>query len=72
MYPLHPEIMYDLSRHQSAERLLAAERERMVRRAGAMRPSGAIDAVPFRERLTRLFGALWPSTSTDGASPAAA
>jgi len=67
----HPELMYDLAKKQMAERLEVAERERMVRRAGASRPSGAIDAVPFRERLSRALGALWPSAA-DGSSPAAA
>jgi hypothetical protein len=66
----HPETMYELTKMRMAEDLRMAERERLVRRAGARQPSGAIDAVRFRDRLTRLFGAVWPSH--DGGSPATA
>ena len=67
----HPETMYELAKLKMAEDLRYAERERMVRQAGSARPSGAIDAVRFRERLTRLFGAVWPSTA-DSATPTTA
>jgi hypothetical protein len=58
----HPEIMYEMAKLRIAEDLRQAEHERLVRRAGASRSSGAIDSVPFRERLARLFGTAWPST----------
>jgi hypothetical protein len=67
----HPETMYELTKLKMAEDLRYAERERMVRLAGSARPTGAIDAVRFRERLTRLLGAVWPS-APDGATPTAA
>jgi hypothetical protein len=66
----HPETMYELTKMRMAEDLRMAEHERLVRRAGADKPSGAIDAVRFRDRLTRLFGAVWPNH--DGATPATA
>jgi hypothetical protein len=58
---LHADTMYELAKLRIAEDLRRAERERLVRQAGAGRESGAIDAVPFRERLARLFGASWPA-----------
>lgn len=67
----HPETMYELTKLKMAEDLRFAEHERMIRLAGSARPSGAIDAVRFRERLTRLLGAVWPSTP-DGARPTTA
>jgi hypothetical protein len=67
----HPETMYELAKLRMAEDLRMAEHERLVRRAGESHPSGAIDAVKFRDRLTRLFGAVWPATH-QGASPSAA
>jgi hypothetical protein len=67
----HPMIQYELVRHQIAEELRNAERERRIRRAGSPTASGALDAVRFRDRITRLFGAIWPSTQ-DTVDPAAA
>lgn len=67
----HPETMYELTKLKMAEDLRYAERERMVRLAGSARPTGAIDAVRFRERLTRLLGAVWPP-APDGATPTSA
>ena len=66
----HPETMYELAKLRMAEDLRIAERQRLLRHAGESQPSGAIDAVKFRDRLTRLFGAVWPA-SHDGASPSA-
>jgi hypothetical protein len=66
----HPLVMYELAKLRIAEDHRFAERERLVRQAGSTRPSGAIDAVRFRERLTRLFGAIWPTT--DGTAAAGA
>jgi len=66
----HPETMYELTKMRMAEDLRLAEHERLVRRAGEGKASGAIDAVRFRDRLTRLFGAVWPGH--DGATPATA
>lgn len=66
-----PETMYELAKLKMAEEVRYAERERMVRRAGSPRPSGAIDSVRFRERLTRLVGVIWPPSS-EGATPTAA
>ena len=67
----HPDTMYELAKLRMAEDLRIAERERLVRRAGADHPSGAIDAVRFRDRLTRLFGAVFP-TSRGDANPSPA
>ncbi len=67
----HPETMYELAKLRMAEDHRYAERQRLVRLAGSAAPSGAIDAVRFRDRLTRLFGAIWPSASS-GASTASA
>ncbi len=67
----HPETMYELTKMRMAEDLRIAEHERLVRHAGESKPSGAIDAVRFRDRLTRLFGAVFP-TGHDGATPAPA
>jgi hypothetical protein len=66
----HPDTMYELAKMRMAEDLRLAERERLIRRAGEDRTSGAIDAVRFRDRLTRLFGAVWPTSN--GATPAMA
>ena len=66
-----PETWYQLAKLRMAEELRQAERERLVRRAGSPTPSGAIDAVRFRDRLARLFGSTWP-TARDGAAPTAA
>lgn len=54
----HPETMHALAKIRIAEDLRYAGRERLARRAGSPTPSGAIDAVRFRDRLTRLFGAI--------------
>jgi hypothetical protein len=67
----HPETMYELAKLRIAEDLRQAEHERLVRRAGAGRSSGAIDSVPFKERLTRLFGTLWPSAGGGAATAGA-
>jgi hypothetical protein len=67
----HPETMYELAKLRMAEAQRYADHERLVRQAGSGRPSGAIDAVRFRERLTRLFGTIWPSAQ-DGAAQAGA
>lgn len=67
----HPETMYELAKLRMAEQQRDAEHERLARLARTTAPSGAIDAVRFRERLTRLFGSIWPSTQ-GGAAPAAA
>ncbi len=67
----HPETMYELAKLRIAEDLRQAEHERLVRRAGASRSSGAIDAVPFRERIARLFGTAWPA-ARGGAAQAGA
>ena len=65
----HPLVMYDLAKLRIADDLRQAERDRLVRQAGA-RADGAIDAVPFRERLARLFDTVRPigrGTATAGA-----
>jgi hypothetical protein len=67
----HPETMYELTKMRMAEDLRQAERDRLIRRAGEDRASGAIDAVRFRDRLTRLLGAVFPA-GRGGAAPAAA
>jgi hypothetical protein len=67
----HPETMYELAKLRMAEDLRIAEHERLVRRAGEAKASGAIDAVRFRDRLTRLFGAVFP-VGRDDATPARA
>ena len=67
----HPETMYELAKLRMADDLRIAEHERLVRRAGAAKPSGTIDAVRFRDRLTRLLGAVFPA-GRGGAAPAAA
>jgi hypothetical protein len=67
----HPETMYELAKLRMAEDMRIAERERLIRHAGENKPSGAIDAVRFRDRLTRLFGAVFPA-GRDGATPAQA
>lgn len=67
----HPETMYELAKLRMAEAQRYADHERLVRQAGSERPSGAIDAIRFRERLTRLFGTIWPSAH-DGAAQAEA
>jgi hypothetical protein len=59
----HPETMFELAKLRIAEDLRQAERDRLVRQAGASRSSGAIDSVPFRERLGRLFGLAWSGTA---------
>ncbi len=56
----HPLVMYDLAKLRIAEDLRIADRERLVRQAGASRTPRSIDAVPFRERLARLFGTSLP------------
>ena len=66
----HPETMYELAKLRMAEQQRDAEHERLARLARTTAPSGAIDAVRFRERLTRLFGAIWPSPQ-GGAAPTA-
>jgi hypothetical protein len=58
----HPDVMFELAKLRIAEDLRQADRDRLVREAGAARRSGAIDAVPFRQRLARLFGSSWPAT----------
>jgi hypothetical protein len=58
----HPLLMYELAKLKIAEDLRQAERDRLVREAGASRTLGSIDAVPFRERVVRLFGTVRPST----------
>ncbi|OGO55764.1 MAG: hypothetical protein A2V85_02345 [Chloroflexi bacterium RBG_16_72_14] len=67
----HPQLMYELAKLRIAEDLRQAERERLVRQAGSMEPSGSIDSVQFRERLTRLFDAIRPSIR-DGVAPTGA
>jgi hypothetical protein len=57
----HPIILYDLAKLKIAEDIRQAERDRLVRQAGASRRDGSIDAVPFRERLSRLFGGARPT-----------
>jgi hypothetical protein len=60
--------MYELAKLRMAEELRYAERERLVRKAGSTHPSGAIDAVRFRDRLSRLFGTSRPAAEgTTGA-----
>jgi hypothetical protein len=66
----HPQLMYELAKLKIAEDLRQAERDRLVREAGASRSSGSIDAVAFRERLARLFGAVWPSARGDATAGA--
>ena len=58
----HPILLYDQVKLKIAEDIRQAERDRLVRQAGASRRDGSIDAVPFRERLARLFGGTWPTT----------
>jgi hypothetical protein len=67
----HPETMYVLAKLKMLEDLRQAERERLARRARSSTPTGAIDAVRFRDRLTRLFGPVRPSTR-GGAAPSEA
>lgn len=62
----HPETMYELVKLRMEEDLRAAQRERLIRRA-ADRPSGAMDAVRFRDRVARLLGTAWPITAVRGA-----
>jgi hypothetical protein len=64
----HPEIAYQLAKQKREEDAQFAERERLVREAGKTRPSGAIDAVRFRDRVQRLFGSML--TSGGGSAPA--
>lgn len=66
----HPETMYELAKLRMAEDQRIAERQRLIRHAGDQ-PSGAIDAVRFRDRLTRLFGVVFPAHRND-ATPASA
>lgn len=56
---MHPETMYVLAKLQIAENLRQAERERLVRQAGASTRPPTIDAARFRQRVTRLFGPGW-------------
>lgn len=65
----HPEIQFELAKLRIAEDLRQAERDRLVRQAGASRSSGAIDSVPFRERVARVLGVAWPPL---GARPSGA
>jgi len=58
---LHPETMYELAKLRMAEQHREAERERLIRQAGSTRPTGAIDAVRFRDRLSRLLGTIRPT-----------
>jgi hypothetical protein len=64
----HPEIAYQLAKQKREEEAHFAERERLVREAGKTRPSGAIDAVRFRDRVQRLFGSMLASGG--GSAPA--
>ncbi len=67
----HPLVSYELAKLKIAEDIRWAERERLVREAGAPRRNPSIDAVPFRERLARLLGAgrgtARPGTAASGA-----
>jgi hypothetical protein len=56
----HPIVMDDLAKLKIAEDLRMAERERLVREAGATRSLRSIDAVPFRERVARVLGIAVP------------
>jgi hypothetical protein len=67
----HPILMYDLAKLRIAEDLRQAERERLVRQAGASRYGGSIDAVPFRDRLARLFGIGGPAARSGAAQAGA-
>ena len=67
----HPETMHELAKLRSAEERRGAENQRLARLAKSSTPTGAIDAVPFRQRLTRLFGAIRPATSDGTASSGA-
>ncbi|HEY4752249.1 MAG TPA: hypothetical protein VIH37_03120 [Candidatus Limnocylindrales bacterium] len=64
----HPEIAYQLAKQKREEDAQFAERERLIREAGKTRPSGAIDAVRFRDRVQRLFGSMLASGG--GSAPA--
>jgi hypothetical protein len=66
----HPYLMYELAKLRIAEDLRQAERDRMVREAGAAR-SGSIDSVPFRDRVARLFGLAGPGTRSGAATAGA-
>jgi hypothetical protein len=57
----HPLVMYDLAKLRIAEDLRQADRDRLVRQAGAARNDRSIDAVPFKERIARLFGPVFPT-----------
>jgi hypothetical protein len=67
----HPLVMYDLAKLRMAEDLRQADRDRLVRQAGASRADRSIDAVPFKERIARLFGPVFP-TGRPGAAGAGA
>jgi hypothetical protein len=60
----HPETMYEMAKMRMAEAQQDADRQRMIREAGAAKGSGAIDAVRFRERISRLFGTFRPASPT--------
>jgi hypothetical protein len=57
----HPVLLYEQVKLKMAEDIRRAERDRLIRQAGASRPDGSIDSVPFRERVSRLFGGSWPT-----------
>jgi hypothetical protein len=67
----HPETMYEMAKMRMAEAQQDADRQRLVRQAGSVRRSGAIDSVRFRDRITRLFGTIWPASPTGTASASA-
>jgi hypothetical protein len=67
----HPETMYEMAKMRMAEAQQDADRQRLVRQAGSVRRSGAIDSVRFRDRIARLFGTIWPASPTGTASASA-
>ena len=63
---MHPATMYELAKLRIAEDHRQADRERLVRQAGASRPP-TIDAARLRQRLGKLFGSTWPTVRPAGA-----
>jgi hypothetical protein len=63
----HPILLYDQAKLRIADDIRQAERDRLIRQAGASQRDGSIDTVPFRERVARLFGGARPTTRGAGA-----
>ena len=67
----HPETISALARIRMDEAQHDADHQRLIREAGSVRRSGAIDSVRFRDRIARLFGTSWPTSPTGTASAGA-